>query len=632
MIGAWGASDPSSILGSPTKKWCAPWCNPIDLVGATILLMSSLFKKIYRLLLVGVLGMVMLLEIFSPALAQTDTGWVITDFASDITINADTSVQVTEAIHVDFGQLEKHGIYRTIPVKYRDRFGNNLDIRFRLVSVTDETGKRLNVASKTQEGDDLTIKIGDPNVTVSGKQTYKIAYQVNRVLTRPDNSTELYWNVTGNDWPVPIQKAQAIITGPENSVKDGICFADYFGGQKQNCQKATGTETATFQAKNLAPGQGLTVAVALDPTVFRWPGFGQRALWFFQDNWIYGLPFLVFLVMLRLWWTRGRDKQYQDIFHESGDIETIPLFSKFDSLMAFGPPKDLSPGEVGALVDEKVHLQDITAIAIDLARRGFFTIKELPKKGLFGKVDFELKFTKKNESELKDFETEVLDMLFGKNRVSPTKLSKPPKTAYQHLDAVKSKLYEHLTQTGYFAGNPKTVRTVYLVIGAVVAGLGFVVGPILTPVTGMLGSLVAFGASGLIILAFAFFMPARTPKGRKALKEVVGLREWIRLGAWREQIHEKHNFLEEVLPYTIAFGLTYKFIAAFKNADLKQLAWYQSSQPLTITHFSDSFSHFQNNLNQGIASTRPRSASSGGSGFSSGSSGGGFGGGGGGSW
>jgi uncharacterized membrane protein len=564
--------------------------------------------------------------------AAEDTGWVITDFASDTTLNADTSVQVTETIRVDFGDLEKHGIYRTIPVKYRDRFGNNLDIRFRLVSVTDEAGKRLNVASQTREGDDLTIKIGDPNVTVSGPQTYQIAYQVNRVLTRPGDGAELYWNVTGNDWPVPIQTAQATVTGPAGSVKQTICFADYLGGQSQNCQRQSTSNQGTFQAQDLAPGQGLTVAVGLNPTAFRWPGFKQQVLWFLQDNWIYCLPFLVLLGMLRLWWTRGRDKQYKNIFHESGDIETVPLFTKVDSLMAFGPPQDLSPGEVGALVDETVHLQDITAIAIDLARRGFFIIKELPKKGLFGKVDFELKFTKNNESGLKDFETEVLDMLFGKNRVSPTKLSQPPKTAYQHLDRVRSKLYEHLAQTGYFAGNPKTVRTMYLVIGAVVAGLGFVIGPVLTPAAGMLAPFVAFGVSGLIILAFAFFMPARTPKGRKALKEVVGLREWIRLGSWREQIHEKHNFLEEVLPYTIAFGLTYKFIAAFKNADLKQLSWYQSSQPLTITHFSDSFSHFQNNLTQGIASTRPKSASSGGSGFSGGSSGGGFGGGGGGSW
>lgn len=590
------------------------------------------FKKILHLLLLASFGLVFLLTASRPVLAQTDTGWVITDFESSITLNPDTSVQVTETIRVDFGNLEKHGIYRTIPVKYRDRFGNNLDIRFHLLAITDEAGQPLNIASQIREGDDLIIKIGNPDVTVSGTQTYKIAYQVNRVLTRPDDTAELYWNVTGNDWPVPILAAQATVTDPQDSLKDTICFADYFGGQKQNCQKATGTDKATFQTQNLAPGQGLTVAVVLDPTTFRWPGFGQQALWFLQDNWIYGLPFFVFLVMLRLWWTRGRDKQYQNIFHESGDIETVPLFAKPDSLMAFGSPKDLSPGEVGVLVDEQVHLQDITAIAIDLARRGFFTIKELPKKGLFGKVDFELKLTKKAEAGLEDFKTEVLDMLFGKNRVLLTKLSKPPKTAYQHLDSVKSKLYGHLTKTGYFTGNPKTVRRTYLIVGAVVAGLGFAVGPVLTPVTGMLAPLVAFGASGLIILAFAFFMPARTPKGRKALKEIVGLREWIRLGAWREQIHEKHNFLEEVLPYTIAFGLTHKFIAAFTNADLKQLTWYQSSQPLTVPHFSDSFGHFQDHLNQGVASTRPRSAGSGGSGFSGGSSGGGFGGGGGGSW
>ena len=126
-------------------------------------------------------------------------------------------------------------------------------------------------------------------------------------------------------------------------------------------------------------------------------------------------------------------------------------------------------------------------------------------------------------------------------------------------------------------------------------------------------------------------MPARTAKGRRALEEVLGLREWIRLGAWREQIHEKHNFFEEVLPYTIAFGLTGKFLEAFKDAKLKAPSWYQGSSTFNPVYFQSSLTSFNNSLTSGIASTRPQSSS--GSSFGGGgSSGGGFGGGGGGSW
>ena len=126
-------------------------------------------------------------------------------------------------------------------------------------------------------------------------------------------------------------------------------------------------------------------------------------------------------------------------------------------------------------------------------------------------------------------------------------------------------------------------------------------------------------------------MPARTAKGRRALAEIIGLKEYVRVGAWRQKYYEDYGYFEKVLPYTIAFGLTDKFIKAFKNLDIKNLSWYEGSN-LSSANFSRSINNFDSSFNSGINSTRPKSASSGGSGFSGGSSGGGFGGGGGGSW
>ena len=51
--------------------------------------------------------------------ARADEGWTITSFHSDIQIAADSALTITETINVDFGSLEKHGIFRTIPLRYR---------------------------------------------------------------------------------------------------------------------------------------------------------------------------------------------------------------------------------------------------------------------------------------------------------------------------------------------------------------------------------------------------------------------------------------------------------------------------------------------------------------------------------
>ena len=45
------------------------------------------------------------------------------------------------------------------------------------------------------------------------------------------------------------------------------------------------------------------------------------------------------------------------------------------------PPDALPPAIVGALIDEKVDMQDIISTLIDLAHRGYLTMEEKEKRG-----------------------------------------------------------------------------------------------------------------------------------------------------------------------------------------------------------------------------------------------------------
>ena len=489
------------------------------------------------------------------------------------------------------------------------------------------------------------MKIGDPDRTVSGQQTYVIRYSVNQVITRPNELAEFYWNATGIDWPVPINSANVTVTAPQNSITNTICFAGYYGSFSTNCPHRADGSVAGFSAAALNPSQGLTIAVALDPAAFAFPTPFQKTLIFLQDNWLFGLPIFALLIMTIIYWTSGRDKKYKHLFDTSGEIQTVGLFDHDVPANIYGPPQDITPGEIGVLIDEKVHPQDITATMIDLARRGFFTVKELPKKGMFSKPDFELTYQSQDESLLLDFETSVLDMLFGAKRLRQTvKLSKLGEfeTALPALQKTKDRLYQHLVKNGFFYANPDHSRKLWFILAGVAAFIGIafmafgeIFGTIAGWVVGWLGT-------GMVLAIFAPFMPARTAKGRKALREAVGLREWIRLGAWREKIHEKHNFFEEVLPFTIAFGLTDKFIRAFNDAELKDLtknmAWYQGQNIISVGNFSSSLGSFQHSVGHTVSTSLPRSASRGGSAFGGSSGGGGgfigggSGGGGGGSW
>ena len=589
-----------------------------------------LLKKFFSVVLVGLL---LFFGHIAKINAQEDTGWTIESFKSDIRVNNDTSVDVTETIIVDFDSLSKHGIYRTIPVKYQTQYGNNLNIRLKDISVTDSKGKGYETKI-TKEGVNTKIRIGDPDSTITGRNTYVISYRVSQVITTPGENAELYWNVTGSDWPVPILSAVANVYAPDGSVLNSTCFTGYLGSNAQNCTATSDLASATFTSKNINPQEGFTIAVALNKSAFNFPPLSQKLILLILDNWLYLVPFLVFAIIFRLYLLKGRDKKFIDIFNEKLGEETVPFLEKLNAIsVVVNPPKDLSPGEVGTLIDERAHLRDITATVIDMARRGFITVVEEPKKGLFGKSKIVLEYNKKDEGELKSYEVSILDMLFTEKRNIPAVISKLHLNAYERLKEAEKNLYEDLTSNGYFEGRPDDVRNKYLAIGIITIFASFFLGGFISPFIASPASFFfAFITSGLIITIFSFFMPARTAKGRRALAEIVGFKEVLNLGSWRTKVYEKHNFFEEVLPYAIAFGITEKFIQAFKDADIKNLSWYKGSSA-GITNFNATLATFSSGLGSGISASRPRGASGGGSGFGGGGfSGGGFGGGGGGSW
>ena len=116
---------------------------------------------------------------FAASARAQDTGWTITSFHADYVLHPDGSLGVIERIDVDFDGLERHGIYRTIPVVYQRLVATDVPIpagrvRFslRVRGVTDGMGNPI--PFEVSGNQDKEIKIGDPDRTVSGRQTYVI--------------------------------------------------------------------------------------------------------------------------------------------------------------------------------------------------------------------------------------------------------------------------------------------------------------------------------------------------------------------------------------------------------------------------------------------------------------------------
>jgi uncharacterized membrane protein YgcG len=337
------------------------------------------------------------------------------------------------------------------------------------------------------------------------------------------------------------------------------------------------------------------------------------------------------LACIAAWFYRGRDLQ-----------------GKGSIVVNYEPPDGLSPAEVGTLIDERVDLRDISAVIIDLAARGYLTIKELPSKSMFSsRMDYQ--FSRgKVPGGLKPFETEIYGMLFkDRNEVLMSELETK---FYPVIGKVKQSLYRGLSQAGYFAGDPSTVRGTFLGLG--LFALALVLGTAAAVQFWMIGRvfmvpIVLTGVlSAIVVVVTSRVMPRKTRKGRIAWEQIKGLEEYIRRAEVDDiQAQDRRGIFERLLPYAIILGLSNRWAKAFADLYTQPPNWYQPVDPLNYStmRFVSDIDHSVSSMNRSLpAMPRSAGASGGptgagyawsGGGFSGGgSSGGGFGGGGGGSW
>ncbi|MFA6285716.1 MAG: DUF2207 domain-containing protein, partial [Parcubacteria group bacterium] len=270
-------------------------------------------------------------------------------------------------------------------------------------------------------------------------------------------------------------------------------------------------------------------------------------------------------------------------------------------------------------------------------------IKRTEEKGFLGTTSAEYTFTKLKDGEPeRDFEKEVLKGIFGPVKADANgassekekKLSDLKNKFYKTLQAVKSQLYENVTQKGYYAKNPRAVFGMWIVIAIVGGGI----------LTGLFGAIqggwgVFSGiVSGIIMLIFGYLMPAVTKKGAELKENILGFKDFLSVTETdRLKFHnapEKNpEMFEKFLPYAMVLGVENEWAKQFEGIYNQQPSWYEDSsgRMFNAMILGNMISDFNSSAMTAMAS-QPSSAAGGGSGFSGGGGGGGFGGGGGGSW
>jgi len=552
------------------------------------------------------------------ASAQDDYSydWRILEFSSEADIQKNSDVVIIENILVNFSD-DKHGIYRTIPYHYYDRYGLSRSIFLKFLSVENEKGESYKFETN-YSGGEATIKIGDPEKTVAGNQTYVIKYRLSNVLNFFGDKAEFYFNVNGNDWQVPIDKISAVVVLPDDRmVSDKKFFLGRYGDDDASRIQVEDESPLSISAKNLAVSEGLTYVVNWPEEITPKPKFTRLALWWFFSNSIFLFPVLLLIFLMYMLYRYGIDPK--------GRITIAPEFS---------PPKDLSILEIGIMIDEKADNHDFTAMIIDLAVGGFLKIREIEKKKFFGKGnDYEL-IKIKEYGGPDDSKKKIMFGVFGdKDSVLLSSLTKEGK-----MSSVKNQIekdaYFRLTKEKYFSRSPQLIKGIYYGVATLLIILAFVLPAILDRYFTFSATMISIAISAVLLFIFAKYMPQRSKKGVLVKEQIEGFKLYLKTAEkYRMQFYEKTNYFEKFLPYAIALGVADIWAKKFENIYKKQPEWYEGN----FTTFS--VYSFTGNLNSQFSSSVKSAftsvpAGSGKSGFSSGGgfSGGGFGGGGGSSW
>lgn len=546
------------------------------------------------------------------------TDWYLKDYNSEITVNKDSSLDITESIVADCGLLpNKHGIYRVIP--YQSYGNNNETFKAPIshISVKGLNGQYYNYEQTNDRSNKtISIKIGDADKTVTGINNYIIQYHVENVIRTANSSfDELYWNLNGNFWDIETDHYKATVTFPSDfnhSKGETNLYSGAYGADSARLATGSWISPNQYQAessKTYLPGEGITLSVTYSKNYFIAyvsPFMDKYGLYLFLL-----IPIAILVLCYMLWYKYGKDPNVSPTIAPEFEI-----------------PEKLSPIDMGVLItDGKLRNTYLTASIVNLAVNGYVKIEQTGKKGMFSSTNYILHREKDNTDPLSMPEKELIKSLFGND--NQVKISDLKNTFYSSIPAIDSASEDYLSSKGWLVKSSKKWMAGFISVGMIILFLGFVGFNYDNRLA------ICIILSALIVLIFAPLMKNRPVEGAKLFRRVQGFELYMKKAeVYRQQWLEKQNIFETFLPYAILFGIAKEWNKKLTKiygenymSNYHPIWYYGYVGSFDFNSFGETLESMSSTMSSTLSSS-PSSSGSGGGGFS----GGGGGGGGGGGW
>ncbi|MDR1767489.1 MAG: DUF2207 domain-containing protein [Propionibacteriaceae bacterium] len=614
-------------------------------------------RRPLSLLAAGALALA--LPLLADTSAEAASGDKITRFDVLARVGDDGSVRVVETID-DYFAKPGHGpyVYFTTRQSYdslHDRLYGYSDI-----SVTSPTGAPVDV-EQSHTTTYVQLRIGDPDQKVSGTQTYVISYTMTGALNpRVEESglDELYWNVIGTGWTLPISNVTVTVESAHDVVKTACYYGHAYTTACASHSSSGGT--ATFAQPSLEAGNGLAIATGwpagtfadAHPTIVE----VDATQWSVAGGSIYGVlasalaalaaGLGVFAVS-----KAGRDIQYASaapsLAPETGPGAATKREDVADGPVTATPPPGIPPRLLGALIRERVANEDVTSTIVDLCVRGYLHLRQGEEVD-----DFALQRAKRDPGDLNQVDRRVYDLLLG-NTSAIGRQRIASESFYPSFKLMRKAIEDEFNAQRWYKGAPKSVVRMYRVLGVVIAVIGGAIaaeiGKGVTTWLRLAGLNV--GGFGYLWVACAVFgvglfllaprLPVRTPAGSAVAVQAFGFKKYLE-STQADQLNSQdgRDVFSQYLPYAVSFGCADHWAKVFEEAvqagrPTSSPNWYTGRNLLATGLGLGAVTFAVSNIESSFADStmaHAQAMSSGGSGFSGGGDGGGVGGGGGGNW
>lgn len=532
-------------------------------------------------------------------------------------------LKTKETIVAEFPQIDQNrGITKELVRTY-----NGHSTSFKINSIKDQDGQAWDY---NIEGD--TLRIGRADKYVHGQQTYVIEY-TQRDVTRHYSDTgrdEFYWDVIGNEWRVPIDKATVSLRlAGINKSRVGNSFC-YYGpaGSGQKCRIDESDGLIKSEVNHLEKYSGVTLAVGFEDGTFAEYQMPPGEVVMLAVLSVLAILNVIGLILAII---------FAAVFYiKRRRLLNTPEIAKIRSravVPQYLPPEGYSVLQSSQVMNGSVSGSALSGHIIDWAVRHLTTISQIDERSLFKRPNYRVEV-------IKDFPsrgglTAMRAVVFGQKPAIGDSFT--TKDLQSRARKVTSALYGQssiIKNSSLYYVNPES--SAYAKKMAKITRI------------------VGFSTLSVAMVVLSFIISQHehrreiSPNGEELKKYLEGLKLYIEL-AEKERLKmlqapgmaekvgnvasdkgARIKLYERVLPYAILFGQEKQWTRELGRlyADTSTApSWTTSDAAFNAAMFSSAISSFSS----GVSSASSYSSDSGGS-SGGGFSGGGGGGGGGGGW